>query len=453
LRLLDVWIESADFPIGRLVVDDFGRLQFAYTADWLDHRQSHALSLALPLSDQLFAEDQARPFFENLLIENGLRRREIARRERIEEEDVTGFLWHMGADCAGAVSCLPAGSPPVKRPGNLATDYDEIDDQLLTAIITAMGTRQPLPAEIDMPSPVAGMRDKICVTLLPHGKLGLPKKGLGVPTTHILKVPDVGSTNEPMLEAKSAELANHCGIAVAQCWAATHEIEDNGRSRGQSYLLIERFDRFRSGDQNIHRLHQEDFAQALGLPRDMKYEHHGTDQRRYCAAAIRALLDETDNPLEAKRRFLAASFFNLAIGNWDNHAKNHALIHYGGQRPMFAPLYDLVPVPLDLRYANASLSFRIGEADSAYDLKVGDFDKFFADFGFTTQMIRRFVGDDLVPMLEKLEAAEIQGQEFRRFDALIGRELARIDELLGLGLALRERDYLPEGKAGGWAIS
>lgn len=453
MRQLDIWLESADIPIGHLVADDFGRLAFAYSNAWLDHPRRHTLSLSLPLTGEIYTDNQARPFFENLLIENGLRRREIARNERIEEDDVAAMLYHMGADCAGAVSCLPFGAAPAKRPGDLNEDYDRVDEQKLQEIISAMAFQRPLPGEMHLPSPVAGLRDKICVARLLDGTYAFPKKGSGVPTTHILKVPDRGSENEPLFEAKCAELAVLCGFDVAYAKAETIEVHDGNIVRAQNYLVIERFDRIVNGDGTVYRVHQEDFAQALGLPRDMKYEHHGSDQRRYCVETIAALLDATDSPIESKRIFLKASFFNLAVGNWNNHAKNHALLHYGGKRPMMAPLYDMVPIPLEDRFANSNLAFRIGNASLAREILSQDFDQLFERFGFTERMRKRFITDDLVPMLTELDAVKFGDIAFRKFDALIGRELDRINNGLGLRLELREREYLPEGRAGGWALS
>jgi serine/threonine-protein kinase HipA len=41
-------------------------------------------------------------------------------------------------------------------------------------------------------------------------------------------------------------------------------------------LLVRRFDRALDRDGRVARLHQEDFAQALGLPAALKYERRGT---------------------------------------------------------------------------------------------------------------------------------------------------------------------------------
>jgi serine/threonine-protein kinase HipA len=46
---------------------------------------------------------------------------------------------------------------------------------------------------------------------------------------------------------------------------------------GRSFLIIERYDRTRNAAGDLKRLHQEDFAQALGIPSQRKYASEGAD--------------------------------------------------------------------------------------------------------------------------------------------------------------------------------
>ncbi len=129
---------------------------------------------------------------------------------------------------------------------------------------------------------------------------------------------------------------------------------------GHWCVLSTRFDRIVQ-EGKVHRLHQEDFCQALGLPRSLKYERRGEGDRAFSARAAARILDATDAPALSKQRFLEATIFNLLIGNHDGHGKNHALLYPPGGFPKLAPFYDLLPTRID-RTLTDEFAFRIGTA-------------------------------------------------------------------------------------------
>jgi len=75
-------------------------------------------------------------------------------------------------------------------------------------------------------------------------------------------------------------------------------------------------------------------------------------------------------------------------------------------------------------------------------------------FGITGGRAARFTDRLVRPMLETIEdrAPLLRDIGLRRFDDLLGREIAHLSDLLGLGLALRERDEIAP-QAGGWVVS
>jgi len=107
-------------------------------------------------------------------------------------------------------------------------------------------------------------------------------------------------------------------------------------------LLIERYDRRVHPDGSIHRIHQEDFCQALGVPPETKYENEGGPS---LAQIFEALARGSRSPLPDKKDLLKWVLFNFIIGNADAHAKNISFLHgeLGDERgPRLAPFYDLV---------------------------------------------------------------------------------------------------------------
>ncbi|MBB5685671.1 HipA domain-containing protein [Sphingobium boeckii] len=440
--ILNVWLEASAEPIGHLVKGDDSSLAFAYTPEWLGNAERHALSLSLPLGDEPFGDAPVRAFFDNLLQENNLLQTVISR-EGIDRGNIAGLLALMGSDCAGAVSVLPIDHPPIKRPGHMLEDYDPIDDAIFAELVERLATGRPLPDELRDPSPVAGVRLKISLAAIPDGRFAIPKQKSGAPTTHILKLPDPNYRHEARDEAFLTLLAAQCGLRVGSSVADT--------VNGHEVLLIQRFDRHVEGN-FIQRQHQEDFAQAAGLPADLKYERRGTLQRRFDAQVIGRILAVTDQPARARETFLRMTLFNLLVGNNDNHAKNNALLYGPGQSITLAPFYDLVPVQTVAGFKE-DFAFRLGEAKLPAELTSADLLQFCADIGLPGQGAKRILSNaarELVNGIERLSADF--PPEMRALNRLFGETASDLVSLLDLGIDLRERDaHIVKG--GGWALS
>lgn len=442
---LDIWMESHDYPIGKLKRSNDLSLEFEYTSDYLGDERAVPISLGLPLFEGVVNDEKCRAYFQNLLPEND-QIEQLIRREGLERNDVAAMLFHLGADCSGAISCLPQGAGPLKKPGNFALDYDVISEHKLNEIVHRLAHKEPLPDELEDPSPIAGVQRKIALARFPDGRYALPKLGSYAPTTHILKVPAVKEQRDVYLEAAAAKLSQTCGIDTA-----VPTPEKYGNHMG---LLIKRFDRSVDSDGNVRRIHQEDFAQALGLPPALKYERHGTKHQKFNVISIKKILDQCVIPAKALQTFLLATFFNLAIGNNDNHAKNYALIYDEGPIPRLAKMYDMLPIKLNSKYTD-ELAYNIGSANRATDIDVTDYGVFFDILGLNATTATRFVNTKILDLLKTIDihSSEIlKDQGLKDFDDLFGTEAQRIIDVLGLNLILQERDlYVPQ--AGGWAWS
>lgn len=442
MRSLNVWVEAFSEPVGLLNSDENGAIQFSYAPAWFQSAANFPLSLSLPLREDPFGDSISRAFFSNLLQENDQLERVIAR-EGLDRGDIVGLLAHVGADCSGSVSVLPDDHPPIKRPGSLGQDYDVLSEEDFADLVMRLAQGRPLPAEMRDPSPVAGFRRKISLAALPGDRFGLPKVGSGAPTTHILKIPDPNHRHEARHEEFVTALAQQAGFNVGACVA--------GEVEGQEVLLITRYDRWVEEDR-VYRVHQEDFAQALGLPADLKYERRGREGRRFDTEAIARVLDATDRPALAREQFLRLTLFNLLVGNNDNHAKNHALLHVPGQAPVLAPFYDLVPVQMVAGFRE-DLAFRIGNAQLPHEITAADLEIFSVALGIPAAGARRILVSTARELLETIEGLSANfSQEMRPLDNLIGEVATLLNAELGLDLALRERDaHVVRG--GGWNLS
>lgn len=442
MLVLQVWLEASTEPVGYLVKGNDGDLSFTYNAEWLAAPNSHALSLSLPLSEEPFGDVPVRAWFGNLLHENDQLEATMAR-YGIERSDVAGLLEHLGADCPGAVSVLGLDRPPVKRPGTLSEDYDPLDEGALRDIVERLATGKRLPKEMRDPSPVAGVRRKISLAALPDGRFALPKDGTGAPTTHILKLPDRQNLKEARDEAFLTNLAAKCGFEVGTCIA--------GQIGEHDILLINRFDRLIEGGE-VYRLHVEDFAQASGLPSDLKYERRGEAGRRFDAPTIGAILAATDQPALARNTFLRMTLFNLLLGNNDNHAKNNGLILAPGGSVQLAPFYDLTPVLMGGDYTD-EMAFNVGVASHFDDITADDLITFCAAIGVPAlgaMALLKAAAGELIDQLEELSASF--PSEMSALDRLFGHTAEYLNEIFDLKRNLRGRDAHVTG-GGGWALS
>ena len=87
-------------------------------------------------------------------------------------------------------------------------------------------------------------------------------------------------------------------------------------------------------------MHQEDFAQALGIKSSDKYEKEG---QGYLKKMFDLLQKHSSNPIEDSLNLWKRAVYNCIIGNTDNHIKNSSLIYSKDLSSIrLAPFYDVV---------------------------------------------------------------------------------------------------------------
>jgi serine/threonine-protein kinase HipA len=445
---LDVRLDGFPGPVGSLTRLENGGLVFRYHPPYLENANAIQLSMSLPLTAEPYSDVLARSFFNNLLQERDTPLHDVMEREGITRDDIAGLLVHLGKDCAGAISVLPKGSPPTKVPGDIMKDYQTISNQKLIDIVVALNDRKRLPDGLQDPSPLAGVQSKISLTLLPSGDFALPNEGTGAPTTHILKVPDRGHIGDAKLEAATLSLARLCEFETAK--AESIEIG------GIETLVITRFDRAHDDQGRVIRIHQEDFAQALGLAPSLKYERRGPVGRRFDVHAINSVLGHTIDPSQAKIVFIKSTIFDLLVGNADAHAKNHALLYRTAGRPQLSPRYDLLPTRIDPQLTD-ELPYRIGNANRLDEITLDDFNKFLSDLGIKNSRAQKRLSDEIAGQLANNLAPSlpiIQSAGLKIFADLIAANMRQLLPVLGLPVPepAQNRDAFIQ-RGGGWLLS
>jgi serine/threonine-protein kinase HipA len=445
---MDVWIEGHEAPVGRLERREDHSLTFAYAKG---AGPAQRLSLALPARSEPYSDAACRGYFANLLFE-GPQLEKVLDSYRLDRGDVGALLFHLGADCPGAVSITAEGTGPGKVPGRLSRDYEPLDDDQIREIARSLHLHQRLPDLGRDPSPVAGVQGKIAV--VEHNEtFFIPRPGSRAPTTHILKFSPVSDPDITRHEVALLKTAEACGIKTAQCEALALKAD----GRRINALLSTRFDRTiqEEGDELlIARLHTEDFCQALGLPPSLKYERDSSnEENRFSTAAVGRIALGASVPAIFMRDFLGQMIFNLLVGNTDNHAKNGSVLHKAGAMTL-APLYDVVPVFIDRRVTHR-FAFRHGRAEFAEDLTKDDLASLLSDLGFKKPPVGRVLAQ--LAELARGIAAAAPGFATKELLDGLGAQAAVIERALGVSFYLAARDFYDrierdgEGaRPGGW---
>ena len=346
--------------------EDRGKLSFAYEQAWLDSELFLPLSVTMPRTAEPFPDEIALAFFENLLPEGEIRAA-IARLKQLSERNTFGLLGEIGGDCAGAVSLWPQGEKPGRNEG-----YAKLSDARLAQVLAGMARRPLLVADDELRLSLAGAQNKLPVHY-DGGRLSLPRGG--APSSHILKPGVRGFAQMPANEHFCMRLAAALGLPVP---------DSTILRKPEALYLVERYDRVRSPEGTLSRIHQIDFCQALGLPSQKKYEHEGGPSLAACFEVITRC---SARPARDRLHLISWVIFNYLVGNADAHAKNLSLL-ITGDGVMLAPFYDLVSTAV-YRELTDKLALRIGGENRPQWIRKRHWEKLAKISGANPRILRR----------------------------------------------------------------
>ena len=371
-KTLDVYLKGR--LIGELHSDN-ATLEFRYTPSYLASSDAMPLSAAFPLRDQDYGHEVVAPFFSGLLPDGAVRTR-LAKYLRVSEKNTFALLEQVGGECAGAVSLFPAGRGPDETtpPTYRVLEQDEAHD-----VLSALDKRPLLVGEAGVRISGAGAQDKMMVAFV-DGKLAIPTDN--TPSTHIIKPAIKGLSETVQNEFFCMRLALEVGLPTPAV--------DIYKIQGQSYYLVERYDRRESSRGLVLRLHQEDFCQALQRPPEFKYENEGGPGLAQCfdllAMRIRAGVMAGRNRLT----LFDGVIFNFLIGNGDAHGKNFSLLYNTNGSEALAPFYDLMCTQVYGDDAfKSKMAMKIGGKYRFKDVKERQFIKLGEALGFKADFVRK----------------------------------------------------------------
>jgi len=368
LARLTVWWDQR--IAGELSIDRGGAMHFAYAEDWLADSATGSLSHALSKQAEPFGDALCKAVFGGLLPEEG-QRTAIARALGVSPDNPFRLLAALGGDVAGALAFLPEGEAPPPFPESeppLA-----LDDAELAVLIGRLPRVPMLAGEGGARLSLAGAQGKLPVVLA-EGRVAVPR--VGEPSTHLIKPESERFPGLAANEAFCLSLARAVGLDAAMAeWRQV---------AGKPYLLVTRYDRLDLDGHTI-RLHQEDFAQAQGVPSNRKYASEGGPTFRDCFVLVRQAVTR---PAREVLKLADAAIFNVIIGNADAHAKNYSLLRRNNGEVVLAPLYDLVATHM-WPELSAKLAMRFGRAATLEDVDAESFTRFAIDVGLRLPFLRR----------------------------------------------------------------
>ena len=349
--LISIEKNGVETPVGVLQGESGRDAVFTYNQDYLLHGEP--ISVSLPLQSTPFDAARTRCFFEGLLPE-GFSRKAVAQWIHTDENDYLTILAALGKECLGAIRILDQTEWDMKKQNEegaaaaivYSSDSPDIQGsyQKLSLgevrALAAEGASKSTQLLVGSHLSLAGASGKVGL-YLHQGEWYQPFGS--APSTHIVK-----QSHVRLNHIVENELL--CTLAAAKLGLPTvrNSLINTGNFTDSEILLASaRYDR-----DLIHakrqidglpcplRLHQEDFAQALGISSGSKYEPAGAG---YLGRIFRLLREVTSDPIRDERRLLDLLIFDVLIGNTDNHIKNLSLLYQPDLcSAALAPAYDLI---------------------------------------------------------------------------------------------------------------
>ena len=309
---------------------------FSYADSFLSVPNARAISLSFPLSQKEFDSESTKIFFDGLLPE-GFTRQCVANNIHSDSDDYISILRELGSECLGAIQIVDEENP-LETGGYNEVSLDEIK------ALAKEGAGKSAEIVIKSHLSLTGASGKVGLYYDEKNKKWFKPQGLS-PSTHIIKQSHIRYKNIVLNEQLCLLAAQKLGIEVPESFIIQAQKE---KTDDENVLFAtSRFDRVFDSDSKIisgfrlpYRLHQEDFAQALGIKSERKYEKDGEEYLQKMFGLIRKFCS---NPIEDSLRLWRRAVFNYLIGNTDNHIKNASLLYSKDLASVrLAPCYDVI---------------------------------------------------------------------------------------------------------------
>ena len=406
---LDVYLHG--ILTGHLSSDDNDRFSFIYDQEYLRKENAIPLSCSLPLTSEVYPYAVARPFFSGVLPEEESRA-SVAKTLDISPNNDIKLADAIGGDCAGALSLLRPGMVPRPEGHNISW----LSEEQFADALRKLSDRSLLAVGKRVRLSLAGAMCKLTI-VHEDNRFGIPDEA--TPSTHIIKPGYKDLTDLVYNEHFCARLAEKAGLSVAETSVLEHE--------AGSFLLVKRYDR-----QDGHRIHQEDFCQALGYAPGDKYQAHGGPCLKECYELVRK---HVTTPAPAVNMLTKAVIFNMLIGNNDAHAKNFSLLHHQDGTTTLAPLYDLVCTEMYGDFRNGDMAMKFGGTYSFPWVNASHVESMAKEIKVSYAQLKRLILSMCKSLPEQADACASEAQIPIGFDIakLVKERAAKLSKRLEIG--------------------
>ena len=323
---------------------------FQYEEEYLRDPDSVPISISLPLQEELFPVQQTKNYFEGLLPE-GYTRRTVAQWMHVDENDYLSILHGLGRECLGAIQIRTEDE-------EIQASYETVSQDEIRALAeegVSKSTELVTRAHLSL----TGASGKVGLYYdSVHDRWFIPWGT--APSTHIVKQSHIRLNDIVTNEQLSLITARNCGIDIPESF-----IIDTGSGKENEVLFATaRYDRsWPDHPETINglpcpfRLHQEDFAQALGILSSEKYEKRPSGYLRMMFEILRRY---SSDPIRDQIKLWDIVVFNYLVGNTDAHIKNSSLLYSPDMKSVrLAPAYDLVSTTV-YEQSTREMAFYIG---------------------------------------------------------------------------------------------
>jgi len=282
------------------------------------------ISLSMPIGQIEYPKKIALPFLQGLLPDNEKALRSIAKRYGANQRNPFSLLKHVGHEVAGALEFTSGILEKTIESARSLTESD-IETILKEKINEYEDGTVVTSTKINLS--LAGARAKLALRLNTDGSWQTPS-GEDI-STHIIEPVPGRWQNLDIVEHQTMLAASYLGLNVAQT-----QISQFGATR---IFITERYDRKKTPEGVLQRVHQEDLCQSLSVPPSEKYQREdGSPGVGEISRLFQGIYRSTEQKKVAAE-FFRALVFNMEARCTDSHAKNYSLIL--GQRSVsLAPL-------------------------------------------------------------------------------------------------------------------
>ena len=338
---------------------------FTYAEEYVQSPSARPISISLPLQKESFSEEKTMNFFDGLLPE-GFPRKALAKDIQRDEKDYVSILAELGSECLGAVQIgeyQAMNSPEYVK--MTPDDVKELANEGVTKSVSLIKK-----AHLSL----TGASGKVGLYYDPADQSWYLPKGTA-PSTHIVKQSHIRMNEIVVNEQLSLLTAEKLGIGTPNSFIVSR----GGKDDKNILFATKRYDRIItdrskviSGMKAPLRLHQEDFAQALGISSENKYE---LNEEHYLKRMMDLLRNYSIDPITDMLKLWDAVLFGYILGNTDGHLKNYSLIYSSDMKTVrLAPIYDIVATTI-YKESTRNMAFAVNGKKSLDDIGADDFEK------------------------------------------------------------------------------